>query len=188
MKITPFQDAHVGLEPYRPEAAPIFKTVFDPPPEFPQLGALARPCEEADVALLLDNPRDKPVSAIHYTWTQTFQSGYSSTRSLFSYGYRVEECRAVIGSRKRLLVTPETSVSESLLEQVLADNSGLLGSGGPPIVHWHEAVEWRFELLALIFEDGEMVGPAAERLADRIQCELRPSTSMQSCASRTMRD
>jgi hypothetical protein len=54
----------------------------------------------------------------------------------------------------------------------LTDKGGVLGSGGGNSSRWHGPVEeWRFELRAVIFEDGEMVGPAAERLAERIQCE-----------------
>ena len=171
LSILPFKNDVLALAAYHPDTDAVFREIFDPPPDADGvLQHFARPTDEAEFAVVLRNRSNKPVAALQCVWTSTGENGRTQTNKRTIHSYGVATYRPAIPPAKSMLITPDTAIEEIFLETI-HNRGGGMGGGGTAQLALGTVVEWEFELSAVIFEDGEIVGPDTYGLAGQIQCE-----------------
>lgn len=109
----------VLLSRYDAMSYPKFRVIFETPPTDGPLPFLAQPAEDATRAGVMESRCDKDVTAMRYRWVTTSEDGKTSRRAVSSDSYMVDVYYPVLKAQDCKLITPATSVDESLIEHIV---------------------------------------------------------------------
>lgn len=167
LNIVPSPTDEVSLIPYRGEAFPKFRQVFDVHAESP-LKHLAREPEEEPFAFVLVNQSTRAITALSYHWVTLDQSGERRTRTCSSDSYMVDVYRPIAEPASRHLITPSGMLNEALIDHALA-GGGFMSIGSRPR-RSDNVVEMIFQVDLILFADGEISGLDPNRHAIELRC------------------
>ena len=132
---------------------------------------LARDPIEARFAVVLENRSDKAVTGLSYRFVMTDDSGRQHARTSVNDSYRMDMYRAVAEPGSRQLITPSSSLDESVLDHVLAGggvvSASFSGLNDRPLTAIVEAI---FEIDFVLFADGEILGADPDRYVEDLIC------------------
>ncbi|MGA8493775.1 MAG: hypothetical protein WB711_25370 [Terriglobales bacterium] len=159
----------VILSRYEAALFPKFRTIFEESPSESLLQFLAQPPEEAERAIVLENRASKDVTALRYQWVMTGEDGKQRTHTVSSDSYMVDVYHPVLGVGDRKLICWSATVDESLIEHVLRGGGSMVGGVGSGRASLTGVTSLRLEIDMLLFSDGEIAGPDAEKFAAELQ-------------------
>lgn len=153
---------------------PAFGKLFDLPSPTSPLFHLARPPQEAAVAVVLENRADKAVTAWRFRWQLTDSLGNQRPVTMSSDSYKVDVFRSVAEPASRHLISPSGCVSEASLGHIQS-GGGFVGAsaragGTSP---FSDLAEVTFEIQLVVFIDGEIAGSDPDDFAIELQGRKR---------------
>jgi hypothetical protein len=170
--VAPSPVPDVALSRYDAGAWPNFAVIFDPPSPDNPLQFLAQPAEEADRSAVLENRRDRDITALCYRWLTTTQDGETLPHAFSSDSYAASVYHPVLKAGDRKLITRSITVDESLIAHVL-QGGGCMSGGVGSRRRMEKVVSLRLEIDMLLFADGEIAGPDVDRYAAQLQYRKR---------------
>lgn len=169
LNIIPSPSAEVVITPYGEATFPEFRQIFEAVPEDSPLRHFARDPAEAAVSIVLENRSDKAITAWRFRWRRTDQAGKLRSSTASGDSYMTDVFRAVAEPGSRHLVGPSGTLDKRNIEHALG--------GGTFITITNrergalaEVVEVSFEIDFVLFADGEIAGPDADRYATELGC------------------
>lgn len=156
----------VTFRRYVADSFPKFRVVFEPNRESGPLRFLARAAEDAEFAVVMENHSRKDLTALRYLWIMTHEDGQLRKRTCSSDSYMVDVYRPVLKADDRALITRSGIIHESTIDHV-ANGGGTIGSrvGVTGRKDTPAVKSLRFEVDMLLFADGELAGPDANKFA-----------------------
>ena len=147
---------------------PVFGKLFDIPSPSSPLFHLARPPQEAAVAVVLENRADKALTAWRFRWQLTDSLGNRRPVILSSDSYTVDVFRPVAEPASRHLITPTVCVSETSSEHIQS-GGGFGGGSVKSTSSFSDLAEVTFEIQLVVFIDGEIAGSDPDDFAIELQ-------------------
>jgi hypothetical protein len=151
---------------------PAFGKLFDIPSPSSPLFHLARPPQDAAVAVVLENRADKAITAWRFRWQLTDSLGNQRPVTMSSDSYTVDVFRPVAEPASRHLITPSGCVSETSLEH-MQSGGGFVGGSVRSTSSFPELADVTFEIHLVVFIDGEIAGRDPDDFAIELQSRKR---------------
>jgi hypothetical protein len=170
--INPSPTHQVVFSRYDAALFPKFQSVFEEVRNRDAFNLLAQPREEAARALVMENRRDKDVTAMRYEWAMTNADGTVKKRTVSYDSYLLEEYHAVLPAKERKLISRMGAVDETLIDHVLA-GGGVFAGGVDFRDSMAEVTSLVFTVDMLLFADGEIAGPDNGKFAEELRCRRR---------------
>jgi hypothetical protein len=166
--VTPGPSPDVVLSRYDAVSWPSFEVIFETLPSDSQPRFLGQPPEEAARSAVMENRGARDITALCYRWVTTAENGEALRRTFYSDSYAVSVYRPVLKAKDRKLITPRTTVDESLIAHML-HGGGCIGGGSGSTPSFDGVVSLRLEIDMALFADGEIVGTDPDRYAAQLQ-------------------
>jgi hypothetical protein len=173
-QIAPSPSPDVVLTQYDAALFPKFKPLFVPYDESSPLRPLKQSPEDAETSIVLENRSEKAITALRCRWSKMDASGKTQNHLISSDSYKLDDGRPIVAPCARQLISLSGSIDESLIDHVLA-GGGCIGAAIHSSVRSRteteaEIVAVNFEIDFILFYDGEIGGPDAERYALELNC------------------
>jgi hypothetical protein len=149
--------SQVTLLPFDAAVFPAFKEVFDP-----------RTASLAAASVVVSSLTEKAIIGIGVQWMLTDAAGHESVYSNRTHSFLVTSGRPLALPHGRLLVGPQTFVSEAVLRN---PSGGIIAPlpNDQTVTRFTKASNIRIEVDSIIFQDGEVIGPDRLGLVDAIR-------------------
>jgi len=149
-----------------------FGKLFEVQPPASPLFQLARPPEEAAVAVVLENRAYKAITAWRFRWQLTDSSGNQRPGTVSDDSYKVDVFRPVAEPASRHLITPSGCISETWLEHIQS-GGGFIGGSVAGTSSFSDLVNVSFEIHLVVFMDGEIAGSDPDDFTIELQGRKR---------------
>jgi hypothetical protein len=170
--ILPSPCPDLTITQYNGNQFPQFREIFQLPDRAhpSPLNFFLRDPDEAGISLVLENRSPKAVTALSYCWHVKDKRGQVRKQICSEDSYMVDVYQPVAASGSKHLISPLYGrIGDAVLSHVRS-GGGIVGGLGSANLSLAEAVELKFEINLVVFEDGEMRGPDPERYAAQLQC------------------
>ena len=171
LKLIPSPSDYVALTLYRDGDFPTFRKIFEEMQHDSPLQHFAQDPEAAATAMVIENRSEKEITALRYRWTFVDAAGKARKSIASSDSYKVDVYRPVISSESKLLVTQTGSVTEALIDHVLA-GGGFIATGSRSHRDY-QAAEVEFQIEFVMFADGEIAGTDPDHFGAELQFRKR---------------
>jgi len=167
--IGPSPSPAIVLSPYDRELFPKFQAIFETAEKEGLWQSLVQPLEEAGRAVVLENRSGKDLTALRIRWVMTSADGKTTERTSSSDSYQADVFHPVLKPQDRKLICFSMAVDESFLDHLHRSGGAIAGIGERrPLPDG--TISLRFEIDMLLFADGELAGPQANKYTLEIQC------------------
>jgi hypothetical protein len=171
-KILPSPSRYILLHHYCKEVFPVFNRLFETRSPSPVLRSSARDPREADIAVILENRSEKPITAWRFGWQFVDALNQQSNGTTSGDSYGVDRFRPIADPASRHLITPSACVSESTVHRILS-GAGIVASSSARQKMSTELTEVTFEIQLIVFLDGEIIGHDPDDYAVELQGRKR---------------
>jgi hypothetical protein len=124
---------------------------------------------------VITNRSDRHIVGIAAYWVLTDPSGWEQRSVFLSDSFQVPNFSPIAAPLARCMLGPDGVTPESVILAALDHTGGWIGSASPPLPAGTKA---RLTVDAVLFGDGEMVGPDASGLAAHIENRKPAATAV----------